>query len=100
VIQAHGYADKSEYSLTGQDGLDGVALGPVWSAFLAQPLASIGVAVLQIGGPEGGPRPFEELTDIDRIKSLGAALQTAAEHLVMPQPLQATMPITTTCKRA
>jgi dipeptidyl aminopeptidase/acylaminoacyl peptidase len=82
VIQTHGYADKSEYSLTGQGGLDGVALGPVWSAFLAQPLASIGVAVLQVGGPEGGPRPFEELTDIDKIKSFGAALQTAAEHLV------------------
>jgi hypothetical protein len=82
VIQTHGYADKSEYSLTGQGGLFGVALGPVWSAFLAQPLASIGVAVLQIGGPEGGPRPFEELTDIERIKSVGTAMQTAAEHLV------------------
>jgi dipeptidyl aminopeptidase/acylaminoacyl peptidase len=82
VIQTHGYADKSEYSLTGQGGLDGVALGPVWSAFLAQPLASIGVAVLQIGGPEGGPKPFEELTDIERIKSVGAAMQTATEHLV------------------
>lgn len=82
VIQTHGYADKSEYSLTGQGGLDGVPLGPVWSAFLAQPLASIGVAVLQIGGPEGGPKPFEALTDIERIKSVGAAMQTAAEHLV------------------
>jgi hypothetical protein len=82
VIQTHGYADKSEYSLSGQGGLDGVALGPVWSAFLAQPLASIGVAVLQIGGPEGGPKPFEELTDIERIKSVGAAMQIATEHLV------------------
>jgi Prolyl oligopeptidase family len=82
VIQTYGYADKSEYSLTGQGGLEGVALGPVWSAYLAQPLASIGVAVLQIGGPEGGPRPFEEMTDIERIKSVGTALQTAAEHLV------------------
>jgi hypothetical protein len=82
VIQTHGYADKSEYSLTGQGGLDGAALGPVWSAFLAQPLASTGIAVLQIGGPEGGPRPFEELTDIQRIKSVGTAIQTAAEHLV------------------
>jgi dipeptidyl aminopeptidase/acylaminoacyl peptidase len=82
VIQTHGYADKSEYSLSGQGGLDGVALGPVWSAFLAQPLASIGVAVLQLGGPEGGPKPFEELAYIERIKSIGTAMQTAAEHLV------------------
>jgi hypothetical protein len=82
VIQTHGYADKSEYSLTGQGGIDGAALGPVWSAFLAQPLASIGVAVLQIGGAEGGPKPFEELTDIQRMKLVGAAMQTAAEHLV------------------
>jgi dipeptidyl aminopeptidase/acylaminoacyl peptidase len=82
VIQTHGFADKGEYSLTGQGGLDGVALGPEWSAFLAQPLASIGIAVLQIGGPVGGPRPFEEMTDIERIKSIGTALQTAAEHLV------------------
>jgi hypothetical protein len=82
VIQTHGYADKSEYSLTGQGGLDGAALGPVWSAFLAQLLASMGVAVLQIGGAEGGPRPFEELTDIQRIKSIGTAMQTAAEYLV------------------
>jgi hypothetical protein len=82
VIQTHGYANKSEYSLTGQGGVDGAALGPVWSAYVAQPLASIGVAVLQIGGPEGGPKPFEELTDIERIKSVGAAMQTAAEHLV------------------
>ncbi len=36
VIQTHGYADKDEYSLTGQGGLNGMALGPVWSAFLAQ----------------------------------------------------------------
>jgi hypothetical protein len=82
VIQTYGYADKSEYSLTGQGGLGGVALGPVWSVYLAQPLASIGVAVLQIGGAEGGPRPFEEMTDIQRMKSIGTALQTAAEHLV------------------
>jgi dipeptidyl aminopeptidase/acylaminoacyl peptidase len=83
VMQTFGaYADKGEYSLTGQGGLGGVALGPVWSAYLAQPLASIGVAVLQIGGAEGGPRPFEEMTDIERIKSVGTALQTAAEHLV------------------
>jgi dipeptidyl aminopeptidase/acylaminoacyl peptidase len=82
VIQTYGYADKTEYSLTGLGGLGGVALGPVWSAFLAQPLASIGVAVLQIGGAEGGPRPFEEMTEIQRMKSVGTALQTAAEHLV------------------
>ena len=82
VIQTYGYADKSEYSLTGLGGLSGVALGPVWSVYLAQPLASIGVAVLQIGGAEGGPRPFEEMTEIQRMKSIGTALQTAAEHLV------------------
>jgi dipeptidyl aminopeptidase/acylaminoacyl peptidase len=82
VIQTHGYAERSEYSLTGQGGLDGAALGPVWSAFLAQPLASIGIAVLQIGGPKGGPRPFEELTELERIKSVGTAMQTAAEYLV------------------
>jgi Prolyl oligopeptidase family len=83
VIQMFGaYANKSEYSLTGLGGLSGVALGPVWSVYLAQPLASIGVAVLQIGGAEGGPRPFEEMTDIQRMKSVGTALQTAAEHLV------------------
>jgi hypothetical protein len=82
VIQTYGYADESEYSLTGQGGLGGLALGPVWSAYLAQPLAGIGVAVLQIGGAEEGPRPFEETTDIERMKSIGTALQTAAEHLV------------------
>jgi dipeptidyl aminopeptidase/acylaminoacyl peptidase len=82
VIQTYGYADKGEYSLTGQGGLGGVALGPVWSVYLAQPLASIGVAVLQIGGPEGGPRPFDQMTDIERIKSIGSAVQTAAEHLI------------------
>jgi dipeptidyl aminopeptidase/acylaminoacyl peptidase len=82
VIQTHGYADRTEYSLSGQGGIDGAALGPVWSAFLAQPLASIGVAVLQIGGALGGPRPFEEMSDIERIKSIGDALQTASEHLI------------------
>jgi hypothetical protein len=82
VIQTHGYADKTEFSLSGQGGVQGAPLGPTWSVFLAQPLASRGIAVLQIGGAKGGPRPYGEATEFDRIEEMAAAIQSAAEHIV------------------
>lgn len=50
VIQTHGYAKADEFSLYGPGGL-GVGLGPGWSIYLAQALATRGIAVLQVGGP-------------------------------------------------
>jgi dipeptidyl aminopeptidase/acylaminoacyl peptidase len=82
VIQTHGFAGKDEYSLSGQGGQDGAPLGPTWSAFLAQPLATRDIAVLQLGGPNAGPRPYGQATDVERIGELVTAIQAAAERLV------------------
>jgi hypothetical protein len=82
VIQTHGYAPKTEYSLSGQGGVNGVGLGPTWSAYLAQPLASIGIAVLQIGGPAEQSSTFTRKGEAALIAEYAQALQTAAEHLV------------------
>jgi dipeptidyl aminopeptidase/acylaminoacyl peptidase len=82
VIQTHGYAGKNEFSIYGMGGqsFGGVPLGPGWSVFLAQPLASRDIAVLQIAGSEK-PSTQEE-TDISRAKSKAWALADAAKHLV------------------
>jgi hypothetical protein len=82
VIQTHGYAGKNEFSIYGMGGhlWGGVSMGPGWSVFLAQPLASRDIAVLQIAGAEK-PSAKEE-TDISRTKSKAWALADAANHLV------------------
>jgi hypothetical protein len=82
VIQTHGFAGRDEYSLSGQSGPDGAPMGPTWSVFLAQPLASRGVAVLQIGGANAGPRPYGQATMVERLEEIVTAIQMAAEHLV------------------
>jgi hypothetical protein len=51
VIQTHGYANKNQFSLYGQGSPGAPPMGPGWSVYLAQPLASRDIAVLQIGGP-------------------------------------------------
>jgi hypothetical protein len=83
VIQTHGYAEKGEFSIYGVGGhlRGGVSLGPGWSVFLAQPLASRDIAVLQIAGPKKPPS-FQEETDFSRAKSRAWALADAAKHLV------------------
>ena len=83
VIQTHGYAGKNEFSIYGMgDHLwGGVSMGPGWSVYLAQPLASRDIAVLQIAGPEKPPSMQEE-TDFARAKSRAWALADAAKHLV------------------
>lgn len=83
VIQTHGYADKNEFSIYGMGGHlgGGVSMGPGWSVYLAQPLASRDIAVLQIGGPETPPSMQEE-TDFSRAKSKAWALADAAKHLI------------------
>jgi dipeptidyl aminopeptidase/acylaminoacyl peptidase len=55
-------------------------MGPIWSAFLAQPLASVGIAVLQIGGPLA-PKPFHREDELELTNEYGAALESAAQHL-------------------
>lgn len=82
VIQTHGYADKNEFSVYGMGGhlRGGVSLGPGWSVYLAQPLASRDIAVLQIAGSEKPGTQGE--TDISRAKSKAWALADAAKHLV------------------
>jgi hypothetical protein len=82
VIQTHGYAGKNEFSIYGMGGhlWGGVPLGPGWSVYLAQPLASRDIAVLQIAGSE--KPPIEETTEISRAKSKAWALADAAKHLV------------------
>jgi Prolyl oligopeptidase family len=57
-----------------------VPLGPGWSVYPAQPLASRDIAVLQIGGPKK-PGAQEE-TDVSRAMSRAWALADAAKHLV------------------
>jgi dipeptidyl aminopeptidase/acylaminoacyl peptidase len=83
VIQTHGYAGKSEFSIYGVGGhlRGGVSLGPGWSVFLAQALASRDVAVLQIGAPEQTASTREE-TEFSRTKSRAKALTDAANHLI------------------
>ena len=83
VIQTHGYADKNEFSIYGMGGhlRGGVSLGPGWSVYLAQPLASRDIAVLQIGGAEKPPSMQGE-TDFTRAKSRAWALADAAKHLI------------------
>jgi dipeptidyl aminopeptidase/acylaminoacyl peptidase len=60
VIQAHGHAPASSFSLYGL-GLAAPGTGPSWSVYAAQPLAGRGIAVLQIedkriAGTSGTPR--------------------------------------------
>jgi dipeptidyl aminopeptidase/acylaminoacyl peptidase len=83
VIQTHGYAGKDEFSIYGVGGhlRGGVSLGPGWAVFLAQPLASRDVAVLQIGGPEQ-PSSLGEETDFSRTMSRARTLADAAQHLI------------------
>jgi hypothetical protein len=82
VIQTHGYAGKNEFSIYGMGGhlWGGVSLGPGWSVYIAQPLASRDIAVLQIASPEK-PGTQDE-TDISRAKSKAWALADAAKHLI------------------
>ena len=81
VIQTHGYAGMNEFSIYGQGNPGGgVSLGPGWSVYLAQPLASRDIAVLQIGGPEKSAT--REETDFERTTSRARALADAASHLV------------------
>jgi hypothetical protein len=83
VIQTHGYAGENQFSIYGQGGhlRGGVALGPGWSVYLAQPLASHDVAVLQIAGPEKSSS-VEQETDFSRAEASARALADAAMHLV------------------
>jgi dipeptidyl aminopeptidase/acylaminoacyl peptidase len=82
VIQTHGYASKDEFSIYGMGGhlQGGVPLGPGWSVYLAQPLASRDIAVLQLGGPEKSGA--QEETDVSRTMSRAWSLADAAKHLV------------------
>jgi dipeptidyl aminopeptidase/acylaminoacyl peptidase len=80
VIQTHGYAGEHEFSIYGQGSPWAVPLGPGWSVYLAQPLASRDVAVLQIGGPDDAMS--QTGTEFDGTKSRARTLADAAEHLV------------------
>ena len=81
VIQTHGYAGAHEFSIYGQGSPGGgVSLGPGWSVYLAQPLASRDIAVLQIGGPDDAM--LEGDSDFVRTKHRALALGDAAQHLV------------------
>jgi len=82
VIQTHGYAGENEFSIYGMGGhlRGGVLLGPGWSVYLAQPLASRDIAVLQISGAEKPAAQNE--TDISRATSKAWALADAAKHLI------------------
>ncbi|MEJ1969096.1 MAG: prolyl oligopeptidase family serine peptidase [Rhizomicrobium sp.] len=81
VIQTHGYAGSDRYSLYGQGYPGGgVALGPGWSVYLAQPLASRDIAVLQLGGADNGA--MATLTGLEYTKRFGIALTDAAQNLV------------------
>ncbi len=81
VIQTHGYAGPHVFSIYGQGNPGGgVPLGPGWSVYLAQPLASRDIAVLQIGGPDDAW--LEHDTDFEGTKSRAKTLGDAAENLV------------------
>jgi hypothetical protein len=81
VIQLHGYAGKSVFSIYGQGSPGGgVPLGPGWSVYLAQPLASRDIAVLQLGGPMDATAEHD--TDFEKTKSRAKTLADATEHLV------------------
>ena len=80
VIQTHGYAGRDKYSIYGQGRPgSGIALGPGWAVYLAQPLAGRDVAVLNIGGPESPPLGESEYS---KAKSRAFALADAAKHLI------------------
>jgi hypothetical protein len=81
VIQTHGYAGAHEFSIYGQGNPGGgVPLGPGWSVYLAQPLASRDIAVLQIGGPDDATLKGD--SDFEGTKHRALTLADAAEHLV------------------
>lgn len=48
VVQTHGVAERGEFSLYGPGSRGGIALGPGVAGYLAQALATRGIAVLQV----------------------------------------------------
>jgi hypothetical protein len=78
IVQTYGYAAEKEYSIYGRGGTS-IALGPSWSVFLAQPMASRGIAVLQIGGPDL-PGVYGD-SDYDRVRLLAQVIPDAVYHL-------------------
>lgn len=76
VIQTHGYAPENEFSLYGYGNgrIGGMGLGPVISAYAAQPLAGRGIAVLHVADPTVPPSPEEPELQMKMYES-------AVEHL-------------------
>lgn len=91
VVQTQGPAKAGEFSIYGQsEASGGIGLGPGWSVYLAQTLATHGVAVLQVGAParkpEGSTPGSSELDKLDRslLGIVAAVEKLSGQKLVDP----------------
>ena len=73
VIQTRTWGSRQDFTLSGK-GSPSPTLGPMFSVYLAQPLANEGIAVLQLGPrPAGDPLP--------EAKSWMRGIESAIDHL-------------------
>ena len=78
VIQTHGYENRATFSLYGSGRASDPNLGPGWSVYLAQPLASYGIAVLQVGMADD---ELFEGSELESTHRAARGLADAARHL-------------------
>lgn len=84
VIQQHSYTAADEFSLYGGPSTPGVGIGPGRSVFIAQSLASHGIAVLSVGGaPRNKPRDYSiSGTQYDLLERSNRAVVAGISELV------------------
>jgi hypothetical protein len=79
VIQNHGFAAESQFSLYGPGRSP--RTGPGWSVWLAQPLASLGIAVLQFGRTDPPLENRDDRTPFAYLKTVCDARAAAIVEL-------------------
>lgn len=82
IVQTHGYAPLDQFSIYGGGDIDGIALGPGWSVYLASILAHHGFAVLQVGGADSTTVNQPPAPVASRYEGFVDGLETGIQYLV------------------